>query len=464
MLCVTSRTRKRLAGAALALALAASPSARAQDDLALTLPQARALAVHALNTGDAPLALRLTGGLLQANSDDMTAHYLRAAAYARMNRPHEGRRSAARAYRHAKTREDKLRSSQLAAQLAYAEDRPSLAQIWLRRSAIHTATQREQDLLARDYRILRQRNPWSFSLRGEIRPSNNVNNGADSARNIIDGIPDFGFLPAAAQALSGKIGTVDAVAGYRLRQSETSQTTLSGRLYIQRVSLSSASQARVPQLTNSDFGSTYAEASLEHRFKAGDGAAGVQFSLGESWYGGDRNFRLARLGGDRFWRVGESSQLIVNGFAETRFASRTLTNDGTSFGMGATYRHQLGTGDTLSLSLQLRDTEATAPNGTFQTASLRAGYDFGRAFGPMRISTALQVGQTEYDAYRASLFIPATARSDTSVTGDVTLFFEDYDYAGFAPTVRISAGRRSSNFSMFSSSEFSVSLGIRSKF
>ena len=149
---------------------------------------------------------------------------------------------------------------------------------------------------------------------------------------------------------------------------------------------------------------------------------------------------------------------------QRRFASRTLTNDGTSFGMGATYRHQLGTGDTLSLSLQLRDTEATAPNGTFQTASLRAGYDFGRAFGPMRISTALQVGQTEYDAYRASLFIPATARSDTSVTGDVTLFFEDYDYAGFAPTVRISAGRRSSNFSMFSSSEFSVSLGIRSKF
>ena len=50
------------------------------------------------------------------------------------------------------------------------------------------------------------------------------------------------------------------------------------------------------------------------------------------------------------------------------------------------------------------------------------------------------------------------------MTGDVTLFFEDYDYAGFAPTVRISAGRRSSNFSMFSSSEFSVSLGIRSKF
>ncbi|MEC7256779.1 MAG: hypothetical protein VXW58_03075, partial [Pseudomonadota bacterium] len=78
MRCAISLTRKRLAGAALALALAASPSARAQDDVELSLPQARALAVHALNTGDAPLALRLTGGLLKANSSDMTAHYLRA--------------------------------------------------------------------------------------------------------------------------------------------------------------------------------------------------------------------------------------------------------------------------------------------------------------------------------------------------------------------------------------------------
>jgi hypothetical protein len=462
MLCATSRRRRTLTGAALALALG-SPLA-AQDQVALSLPQARNVAIHALNTGDPELTLRLTGGLLQANPADVMAHYVRAAAYARMDRPREGRRSAARAYRHASTREDKLRASQLAAQLAYAENRTSLAQIWLRRSAIHTATPQEQDRLARDYRILRQKNPWSFSLRGELRPSNNVNNGSDSSFNIIDGVPDAGRLPASTQALSGTIGTADLTAGYRLRQSDTSQTSLSGRLYIQRVFLSSGSKARVPNLSNSDFGSTYGEATLEHRFKVSGGAAGVQVSLGESWYAGARNFRLARLGGDRFWALSEAALIQINGFAEKRFMARNRTSDGRSLGVGATYRQKLGSGDTLSLSLQLRDSVASAPNGTFQTASLRAGYDFGRAFGPMRISTGVQLGQSEYDRYVASLHLAPTARSDTSLTGDVTLFFEDYDYAGFAPALRIRAGRKRSNFSMFSSKEFSVSLGVRSKF
>ncbi len=472
MRCVTNLFRSHFVAGFLALGVAlgtVSTVARAADELVtLTLPQTRALAGQAVAQGDTKLALRLAAGLLRANPSDPFAHYVVALANTQMGRAGIARRSAARAYRFAEPGRDRLRAAELAARTSYAEGRPSLAQFWLRRVALHTETEAEDAQIARDYNALRRINPFSVSLRLGLRDSNNVNNGSDSAINLINGQPDLGGIPAQAQALPGMIGTADLSATYRLRANANSATTLSARYYLQRVRLSSEAKAKAPAARDSDYGSTYAEVALHHGFAVGPagkgGTAGFQIAYGESWYAEQRSYRFARIGADRGWRLASGAVLRVNAGVERRYDTRYLQNDAVSLSLGASLRKKLARGDTISLSVALRDNDAKAINGTYPSVSLRFSYGLAKKLGPARVSAALGVGTSDYPLYIASRFIPATERNDTSVFGNLTFVFEDYDYAGFAPTLQVIASRRKSNFSFFSNNDFSVSLGFQSKF
>jgi hypothetical protein len=463
-----SRFLKGAGALCLTLHLCAGQAAASDAATSLTLSDARGLAAFALQNDQPDLALRLGRGLLQADARDPFAHYVMAAAYAQMGRPAAGRRAAARAYRFADPGPDRLRSAQLAARMAYEENRPTLAQFWLRRTAIYATSERDQQLLARDYQALRRQNPWSFSLCTDLRPSNNVNNGADSAANVIDGRPDVGTLPPSAVALSGLIGAVDFATFYRLRADRTSATSIGARLYVSRVALSDSAKAQAPGVSGSQFRSTYAELSIAHGFIAGDpekrGTANVSFALGESWYAGERNFQLARLSGERSWSLAEGDRLTLTASGETRFNSKYRSNNADILSLGAIYRHALQNGDTVSISAAVRDTRAEIQNGTFTSTNLRGSYSFGKPLGPARLSASLGLGLSDYDSFRGSVFLPATRRKDETYFGDVTFFFEDYDYAGFAPTLKLRMERTKSNFSAYTSREISIALGIQSKF
>jgi len=434
----------------------------------LSLDQARQLAVQALQSGNPGLAIQVSKGLLKADPRDPFAYYVIAQAHAKLNQPNLSRRAAARAYRYSETSQAQFQAAQMAARMAYTEGKPTLAQIWLRRTAIHAPTEREERLVAEDYRVLRSQNPWAFRLRTDLRPSNNVNNGADTALQIIDGVPVTGFLSPTAQALPGLIGSVDISSTYRLRANETSATSLGGRLYVQRVALSSASKSKAPLAHNSDFSSTYAEISLRHGFVVGGpgsgGSAAVDLALGESWYAGQRSYRFARLGAERGWRLDEGrTRLQLNAVAEDRSKVRYASNDARIFGLGAQLGRKLENGDKVTVTLAVRDTDAKTVNGTFTSASMRTSYAFGKSVGPARVSAGLVLGYSDYPAYVTFISAPG-GRQDKSVYGDLSLFFDQYDYAGFAPMLRIRSGRKVSNISRFSTRDMSVSLSIESKF
>lgn len=431
----------------------------------LTLPQARELARAGLNTQRPDQTITLARGLLEADAKDAEAHYLLARAYAQTGAAARGRRSAARAYRFSRFPQDKFQTAQLAARLAYAENRPMLSQIWLRRTVIHAPSPEVEELVARDYRAVRAANPWYFRLRADLRPSNNVNNGADTALQVIDGVPVTGFLSGAARALSGVIGTLDLYSSYRLHQGPRSATTLSGRYYAQRVELSAEAREQAPLLSRRDFNSTYAEATLRHRFAVGEaGNAALGLSYGTSWYGGARAYDFARLSGERSWRLRGGQTLSVNGLLEDRHNARFGTNDARILELGAQFRQPLGNGDRLDFALALRESDARWFNGSYRSASLRAGYAFGRPVGPMRLSAGLVLGYTDFPIFRSGLFLVPGGRQDQSIYGDVSMLFDQWDYAGFAPLLRLRAGRKSSNDSRYDIREFSVSLGIESKF
>ena len=345
-----------------------------------------------------------------------------------------------------------------------AEDRLTLAQLWLRRSAIHAPSPKIEALVARDYRAVRVQNPLSFRLRAELKPSDNVNNGADTAFQIIDGVPAVGFLSGAARALSGVVGILDMSAAYRLRADASSATHIGGRLYVQQVALSSEAQRIAPTVDEDDFNSTYAEVSIRHGFAVGRNKAWISAAGGQSWAAQARNYRFARLSGEHSWTLSNTQQVSVSALAETRFDARFSTNNANILGLGARYRQVFGNGDRLTFSLALRDTKAEHFNGTFRTGSFRASYGLGKPVGPMRLTAGLSAGYSDYPMFQSGLFFVPGGRQDSSVYGDLTMMFDKFDYAGFAPTVRLLAGRRSSNDSRYDISEFSISLGIESKF
>ncbi len=459
----------RAALAALALYSGLVTSSIAQERTrTLTLQQGLDYAVYTLNNGQPELTLQLTKGLLQAQPKAPIAHFLQAAAYAQTDRPVQGRQAAARAYRYAEKPSDKFQAAQLAARLAVESDQPTLAQVWLRRTAIHAPDETSQKFIAQDYKALRRINPWSFRLRVEARPSSNVNNGSDTALQIIDGVPVTGTLRGGALALSGLIGVFDLATSYRLRETQKTRTTVSGRLYVQRVSLSSEAKATAPMVTGSDYASTFAEISLRHAFATGPearrGFAGVDATLGTSWFGGERSYNFARLAGDRTWRLAGGRHLVLDALYENRFSARYGSNDADVFGVGARLATPLDNGDLFTLSMALRDTRAKWRNGTFRAASLRADYGFGRPVGPVQLSAGLVLGYADYPSFVSGVFLVPGGRQDKSVYGDLNMFFDRLDYAGFAPMLRLRAGRKSSNDSRFDIEELSLSLGIESKF
>ncbi len=465
-----SRARDLLRAALLATGLIAPATgvAAEEESFTLSLAQTRQLAVLALQSGDLGLAVRAAEGLLQANPGDPFAHYVMAAALLQLDRPEPARGAAARAYRNARTGPDRFGAAQLAARAAYVGGHPTLAQLWLRRAAIHAPDRRAEAVVARDYRVLRRQNPWAFRLRAEMRPSSNVNKGADSALQIIDGVPVTGWLSGAAQALSGLIGSADIQSSYRFRQTRDSATSLAGRLYVQRVALSAEARAIAPRARNGDYASTFVEMSLRHGFRAGPrergGTAAFAFAGGESWWGGYRSFRYARLSAERDWQLG-ATRVDLRALAERRFMARYSVNDARILEFGAEIDRPLANGDRLSWTLAWRDTDARHPNGTYRSASMRLGYSFGQPVGPVRLSVGLVLGWSDYPVFWSGGFIRVPGgRQDRSAYGDVNMLFSRYDYAGFAPMLRLRAGRKDSNDSRYSMKEFSISLSMESKF
>ncbi len=451
-----------------ALMAALSGAARADESQTLTLPQARAMAIRALEIGQPALTLQLADGLKQANPTDPFTYYLIAHARAQQRQPTRARRAAARAYRFSRADRDRFEAAQLAARLAMAESRPTLTQIWLRRSAIYAPDDAAERVVARDYRRVRASNPWALNLRTELRPSSNVNNGSDAALQIIDGVPVIGILSGSARALSGVIMSTDVATTYRLRADATSATSIGGRLYFQRVALSNAAHALAPGARNSDFATTYGEMSLRHGFAAGPagkgGTARVDLAAGGAWSGGNSNYEFARLSGERRWRLAKGRLLSLNALAEGRFDARYPTDDARIFGIGAKLLQTLPNQDRLTFSAAWRDSNARHFNGTFSAASLRTSYAFANPVGPVRLSAGLTLGYADYPVFQSGLFMVPGGRQDRSVYGDLNILFDRIDYAGFAPVLRLRVGRKSSNDSRYDTRELSVSLGIESKF
>lgn len=430
------------------------------------------MARQAIDQGNPQLALKLGQGLLIANPQGSFGHYIRAKAYQQLGHARDGRRAAGRAFRFSKSRTDKFATSQLAARLAYDENRLTLSQIWLRRSANSAPSEQHQNQLAQDYRRLRAENPWNTHFRFSMAPSSNVNAGADSTDFIIDGLPLVGVLSADAQALSGTVAIGDLSTSYRLHADENSSISLLARLYSRQVFLSSASRQSlpivpgVPALGNRDFSATSLQTSIDYIFRLGKtrDTMSIRADIGRNWYGGAHVSDFARLTVGRAQHISKSTTLTYSASYEYRNPVAVFRDPSNIYSLRTNYGHRFSAGDTLRLGLDLKHTDSTTVNTTSTSTTAYLSYELGKAIGPAKISLSLGASFLDFPIYRSGTSIAPGGRQDRTIFTSATFTFQNLDYAGFMPTVTLRAQKSDSNVSRFTTTEISLAVGIRSRF
>lgn len=443
----------------------ATVHAQASDALSLTLPQARSLAAEALRDGELFLARDIAIGLVQANPKDAYAYSVLTAVYRILGDPKLSRAAARLHYKYAKNPNEKFHAAHVAGQVAFDQARLSTAQIWLRRAAVHAQTPEQDAQLARDYRAVRRKNPFRIYVSGSVTPSDNVNNGASSAVETVNGAPTFAILAPGSLALSGTVATLNTQASYRLNQTETSQSTIGARIYTRQVRLSDDARERDPTSSNSDFGVTYIDTSFDYAFALGKpgNSAGVRVAAGRVWTAESVAYDLAQLSLRRGFLLSPKDRLSLEATGERRVSAVASENDATVLRLTTMYRRAFENSDRASLAVRVEDVDSDARNASFGSWSIRAGYDFGKKLGPVQISTGVTFGNTNYDAFQRIGPVPG-GRQDETFGADLTILFPDFDYAGFAPSMNVRATRTTSNVSRYSTEEFSVGFGIQSKF
>jgi len=432
------------------------------EPVELSLAQADALAGQALVAKHPNLAYDLGKSLLEADSKNPRAYYYQAIALAQVEAYGPAEKKAAWAYWHAQNDDQRYQAANLAAQLSFADERMTSSQFWLRRAVNHAPDDVARAETVSAFKNVRARNPLRFDLRFSATPSDNVNNGASSPLNVIDGVPVVGTLSPSAQALSGVITTVKAALSYRLAQSEGRETRLRARVNTRRIKITDS----VPGLSGSDLSSTTAELGVSQYLRGGRETVTWKFDVdgGRVWYGGDPLYDFARLGVQRYQRLGKRVLLSFGVNAEEQQDEANRGADATVLGGFAALGLDLSGGGRLGFQLQYRDTDSNGINRSSQQWTGVASYQMGRAIGPARMEFSLGASTLDFNHYSVGFITVPGGRKDESIFGGVTATFEDWGYMGFVPTVSVTTEKSVSNISRFDVAETSLTLGIRSEF
>ena len=222
------RVKGLLATAAL-VAFLLPASVQAQASLVLDPGGMRALAAESLRASNWSDARRLSGALLQRDPEDLVALTILAQSSFQLGDMDTAYEAAASIYRSDALDSERYQAARLAALASANQDRFTLGEIWLRRALTVAPSAEDAAQTLTDAAGLRRVNPWSTSVSLSFAPSNNVNGGAESNINVIDGFPIVGILSESAQALSGWLGETDIRTTYRFRESNEYRTFLSAR-------------------------------------------------------------------------------------------------------------------------------------------------------------------------------------------------------------------------------------------
>ncbi|MBM1219628.1 hypothetical protein JQU17_05415 [Ponticoccus sp. SC2-23] len=449
---------------ALTLMLAAAPAAA--QTIRTDAAGLRELAALSLADNNWAQARALSEALLERNSDDMAALSILSQAAFRMGDFATARTSAARVYRSDAPKSRRYQAARLAALAAVNEDRFTLAELWLRRALIVAPTPEDVAETTNDARQVRRANPWSTNVQLSFSPSTNINGGATSELNYIDGVPIVGVLSASAQALTGFVALADLRTTYRLNETSESRQTVSARVYARApIPVGESLQAIEDEgVKIEEFSTARLEFSFAHDQVVEDGLFGINADIGGYWAGAEYDYSYLRLGLDRTFRLTPELSLTGSGYAEQRFAPDDFAREDVVLSLSGSVVSRMADGSQGSATLSWQGRDSDSVNNTYNSYTFQLGYTPAEQFGPVQLSGAVGVQYTDYPDYVVGFILVPDGREDTRLFGNVTALFPDYSFAGFSPLVRMNVGTTDSNISRFEVGEFGVELGLRSTF
>ena len=461
---VPARLRKSGALAGLLIAAFLSAVSASAQEQQLSLPDARELALRAAMSGRADIALSLSQELLRHDPKDSSAHFARATSQLSMGNWKKAYKSGRLAFRYSENPDHKYQAARLTAIAAMGQERTTATQFWLRRAADLAPGPSERDRVYRNYQVLQAQNPWRYRFDASITPSSNVNGGSDTAFNIIDGVPLVGYLSPGAQALSGWVGQTNGALSYRIHKGERSQTQLHGSAYVKQVRLSEDAKAKAPTFDADTLAATSIELAISHTMALQQPGSALRFRAGlrDYWQGGSRNYQAAL--GSVFYLAPVSSRVSFSGLLGVE--ERKYTNGGeghvTNANLGLSFA--MSNGDNLHGTLQLTDSNNPLAVFDSRAVSGKLTYTLAKPVKSVKLAAGIGASLTDYQNYSIG-FIPVPGgRQDEALFLDLDATFTQVEYAGFSPSLRVRRQRTTSNVSRFSTSEWAVSVGIKSNF
>lgn len=442
------------------------------QDVSLSPDQMRAAAHMSLQTRQPDQALALAEALLRRDPEDVDALILKSQALRDLGRYDEALDTARTAYGLADTEAEIFAAAMVRAQALASQGARTRAQLWLRIAGEYAPDEEARAVAIRDFRYVRQRNPWNTQLSFSIAPTSNVNDGTTHDRISYGGLQ--GVEPTGiSRPLSGLSFSGGLTTRYRFSESETHETSVGLHLFGQSYILSEEAKDIAPDASGSDFAYTSVAVGLVHEWEPEAWTTPVQFSLltGRGWYGQEDYSRYTRAGVAKPFILGKSTALRLDAGVE---GFERLTDDATSttYSGNAALLHEFDTGAALRFTVGAFDTRSD--DGALQRQRLRSGigYTLAKPFAGARVTFEADVERTIYDEFPQREFViyPFLSREIEVEREDVTgrvglsLWFEDIDYFGFSPTVTISHEETNSTLDLYDTVETGVTFGFRSSF
>lgn len=425
----------------------------------LTPPQMLLVASMALQKNNPSVTLEIANALLKRDPKDLRAHLLKAQAARKLGQLSIAQTAARASWQLADTPQDKYASSLVMAQVLASNGARSRSQLWLRRAVENAPNDQLRNRAVRDFRYVKSRNPLTTHLRFSARPSSNINNGSKSDTLVIGGLPFE--LSGDARALSGVEFSYGLSTVYK-KQAAIDRLwrfgfSLDARSYV----LSSEAKRQAPGQDASDYAFLTAEVSLgtTKTLDRRRGQLGFDLELGRNWYGGKTLGDFARVTVARTFQRTRTRTSRYQLSVTRQWRKDNSLRSSTQVALAGYWAKALKSGSVLRWNFGVQNTASAS------SYSAQKGVTLGGSLTP---KNGLFGAQTTYSfgvgARRYDLPSFGVLRADNKTSAGVSLFFHQFDYYGFAPTVSVTAARNQSNISLYDTTEYGLSIGFRSTF
>lgn len=450
----------------LTAAVILSCATAAQAQVAVDAENLRKAAVIAIREGDPATARRYAEGLIVRDQNDRNAHLILARAARDMGDIPPARAAARKAWQLAENDAQKFSAALITAQVLATAGKRTRAQLWLRRATEYAPNDALREKAKRDFRYVKQQNPWKTDLNFTFAPNSNINNGSARDRSrlnyavseLLFGEPIEFDLSETSQAIAGiEIGGSMRT---RYRFHQTPDTAHDAKLSLSYRTFNITDDLGDADIKGSDF--AYGTLSLGYGYrklnKKRNGEFSTDLEAGQSWYGGARYASYTRLQAQQLVITAPRQQLRFGAEVERQWGQATPDRD--LAGLSASITQSFASGNSGFLGVFAKATQSPEATVEYTEVVLRSGLALKKPIMGASVQFGLGASWRDYDVSRDA----PEGRQDTRLFADVTATFKDIDYYGFNPSVTLSASTTDSNIGLYDVNRVGLSIGIKSAF